>query len=311
VGALAAQQFSRLAQSDYERITKELESLDRELSQIPDDYWTRYELPDSGSGARRVLDLLLSVNYRTEDLKKIRKSSSPVALSVPKKSLIPNEGFKMEDVEAFLSSTKVAYESDIEIKIQSPKKPQMVYSFKDLGFKNPQNKGWQVIIQLLQMGFFFVGTFVKGDKNAEYDRHQKRLDACEQKLKIFFRQEYGLKIPDSFKFFRLSHDERPGTYKPIFSIAKSDLDNFEIKCKQLSGEQIKTEINSLTHECVKDGISQAKINEIMPKLNILAAEAQRRGIVNYVTGRDNHEDNLDSEIGRDVPEDDREESSLE
>jgi len=222
-----------------------------------------------------------------------------------------SEDAAIMDYDSFIKGAKISYKSDIEIEIQSSKKPPRVYSFKEFGFKNPQNKGWLVVVQSLKTGFFSVGPFVKGEKNAEYDRRQKHLAVCEQKLRIFFKQEYGLKIPDDFKFFRLSHDEPPGTYKPIFSIAKSDLDNFEAKCKRLSDQEIKAEINGLIQEAVKDGIGQAKKNEIMTKFNILAAEARRRGIVNLVTGRDNQEENPDLEIGRDAPEDGGDESLLE
>ena len=91
--------YADKAQKELTRLLGEKERIEEEISGTDIYSWMNYELPESAQEARRLLDIILSVNYRIKDLEKIRKSPSFVVLPMPKKESTPAGA---GDAEAFL-----------------------------------------------------------------------------------------------------------------------------------------------------------------------------------------------------------------
>lgn len=295
IAGYAVQQGSRLAQSEYDKAMERIEQIEKELSQIMDlNSWVHYEFPESAQEARRVLDVLVSANYKINDLEKARKIPDLVGIAKPENSLESDDILK--DFDSFIRNVKISYESDIEIKVQFPHKPLKVYDHKGLGFARSNTKEWKDLISIIENGFYSTGTFVKGRVNSEYERRYKRLSAINKKLREFFNKEFGTSLPESFQAICLSKGEREGTFKPLFRIEEIQDKKTEKDYRAFSAEQLRNERKKLMAELLKNEKGQLYKNQVRTRLNILVDIAKEKGMLNFVVTDETEEFDLNEEI---------------
>lgn len=285
-------------------LEESIQKYEKEIAPFKKNEWGPFpfKTDQQRSEACKVLSESL---FRKEDLEKFLPVQEKQITEKPAKVTEPI------DFKDFISQTKISYESDIEIKIHAPGKNPKTYGFKTLGFRRDQDKGWKNLINILETGFFVVGTYLKTGNNAEYDRQQKRLELVNQKLIAFFKQEYDLSIPANFRFFRLSSADPPGTYRAIFQIIKNDHEKFERECTRVSVEELISKGTALYHEFDKQQKGPLQEKQIMAKMKIIAAEAKTRGCERHVLSairgsrlsdlEEVYAADMDREISKNVP----------
>jgi len=293
-----------------ENLKESIQKCEKELAPFKKNEWGLFQFKTDQQISEAIRVLTESL-FRKADLEKFL----PAQKKLTTEKLAKVTGHK--EFNDFISKTKIGYESDTEIKIHVPGRPPAIWSFKKLGFRSYQDKGWQDLLSILNTGFFSVGSsvsckvaltshnFQEGTANTNYDKLQKRLDSVNRKMTEFFKREYGLNISEGVKFFLSSRSERAGTYRPVFQIIQEKREKLEYDYMTFTVNQLREERKFLMRELLDDKKGQLYKNQINKKLNIFADVLKKRNLTRAVC---TDEDEI--EIGRELPEA-LDESSLE
>ena len=293
-----------------ENLKESIQKCEKELAPFKKNEWGLFQFKTDQQISEAIRVLTESL-FRKADLEKFL----PAQKKLTTEKLAKVTGHK--EFNDFISKTKIGYESDTEIKIHVPGRPPAIWSFKKLGFRSYQDKGWQDLLSILNTGFFSVGSsvsckvaltshnFQEGTANTNYDKLQKCLDSVNRKMTEFFKREYGLNISEGVKFFLSSRSERAGTYRPVFQIIQEKREKLEYDYMTFTVNQLREERKFLMRELLDDKKGQLYKNQINKKLNIFADVLKKRNLTRAVC---TDEDEI--EIGRELPEA-LDESSLE
>lgn len=230
----------------YEIVKREIKDLENELAKIKNKYsWGDYDLPENTSQAEWVINSLLSSYYKRTDVAEIGKKYSTEDPQAKR-------GEESES-EKFVRSIRIAYESDLDVKIQPPRRPAETFSHREMGFARSDTKAWRMLLEIFQSrGFKFNLGFPahywakyvqagsldeKTDKDdpreswgtgpqkrlrgKEYDARRKMLDSINRKLLTFFNKKFSVNLPKDFLFYKHLPQEKSGTYQLKFSQAKN------------------------------------------------------------------------------------------
>jgi len=157
-----------------------------------------------------------------------------------------------EDPEDFVKNLRVSYKSDSEITIKIPGNKATVFTYDDLGFKD--NEVWKAFIytikeppHIYETGPPYNKKGRKKERVSQYDAKMGRIRSINEKMIVFFNQEYPAQLPEGFKLYELCKEEGTGKYKFKFQISRGDgiEEDYRSIYEQFSADELIDEIKTL------------------------------------------------------------------
>jgi len=167
---------------------------------------------------------------------------------------------------------RISVESDLEIKIQEPKKKAEALDYKDLGFRNETTTAWTTFLEFLKdpshtynIGPASISSAGIKKRVLSYDSKRKLLEEINKKLIAFFNKNYPVRIAEDFKVYERCRAERAGTYRFKFRVVDVEPVGDGKKSRTLE------KLQSLMEEYKRSDTEQQK--RIMAEITPLAADA--------------------------------------
>jgi hypothetical protein len=187
---------------------------------------------------------------------------------------------KNEQLDGFIKGLIVFCESDSDIKIQEAGKRAKSFGLDSLEFRDNQTKEWKYFQEILKHPNHIFALGPAGGENSTerktYNARRSVLIAINKKLIEFFKKEFGLQIPEEYKFYEIYPKKGPGIYKFKFGIPKESYspERLEAQYEALKDFELKEKIKDLAKR-------YKKAYDEKCEANLVAATkvAQRRGIL--------------------------------
>jgi len=224
---------SRVELAEYDKLGKQIQELQEELSSI--DYsWESYDLPGSVNEAKPVIALLLNADFIEKEVIKVLGSVNVPAIdqeSTAKGDKATGQPPDSQtDLEEFFRNLRVSYKDNETVAIQEPGKgkERKIYGFSSMYFKNQQTKEWKTFLDIIKrpdLSYDLGPAYRYHDEGSgikkripikNYFNNRQVLREIDNKLKKFFRKEFGIDMPQNTHIYSKAETEKGGVYRLKF-----------------------------------------------------------------------------------------------
>ena len=217
----------------------------REKLSQPDIYsWKSYNLPDSGSGTKEVMQILLFADFIKEAVVRalgpINVPASDQEGTAKEAKATGRSATNQANPEEFLKNLRVSKKDNETVSIQVTGKEKGFYSYGAMSFRGAETKEWKTFLDIIQQpDSYELGTAYKyhnegsGIKKrlpaSDYGKKRQILREIDKKVKMFLEKEFKIQIPDDTHIYYKKEKGRP--YKLKFKLG-TEIDAVDVDAKE-------------------------------------------------------------------------------